>query len=97
MNFALYQQINHRLPLRSGIGGDAGLYRDTMGLIFLLQLLLWISFYYFVKVVIFVRLFSCQKVFALFYLQTDKRKPTAGFFKLHRLLFFIRAVHLTPV
>ena len=33
-----------------------------------------------------------QQVFVLAYVQFDKRKLTAGYFKLHRLLYFIRAV-----
>jgi hypothetical protein len=97
MNYALYQPFSYPFPLRSRIGRDGGLYCDKMGLILFLQLILWNSFYYSVKAIIFVRLFSCQKVFALFCMQSDKRKPTAGFFKLHRLLYFTRAVSLTPV
>jgi hypothetical protein len=36
-------------------------------------------------------------VFALIYMQFDKRRLTAGYFKLHRLLYFIRAVAVCPL
>jgi len=44
------------------------------------------------KAVIFVRLFLDGKVFAVYYVQSDTRKPTAGLFRLHRFLQFTRAV-----
>ena len=51
-----------------------------------------IFFYFSVKAFIFVRLMPDSIVFALFDVQFDKRKLTAGYFKLHRLLYFTRAV-----
>ena len=96
MNFALYQQMSRPLPLFKGIGSDAVLYHDTSGLILFLQLILWTGFYFYVKT-IFVRMLPDWKVFVLLYLQSDKRKQTAGLFRLHRLLYFTRAVCLpTP-
>jgi len=44
------------------------------------------------KSIIFDRPVPYRTVFAIFYVQFDKRKLTAGFFKLHRLLYFTRAV-----
>ena len=93
MNYSLDKQISHPFPLRLDIGSDTGLFRGKAELI----LILWICFYFSVKVVGFIRLLPFQKVFALFFMQSDKRKPTAGLFKLHRLLYFTRAVCLpTP-
>ena len=63
----------------------------------LFQLFSEICLYFSVKIIIFVRLCKTLKVFALFYMQFGKRKLTAGYFKLHRLLYFTRAVSLpTP-
>ena len=62
-----------------------------------------ILFFLFKKNINFVRLlihavdFLLGFVFALFYVHFGKRKPAAGYFKLHRLLYFTRAVGLpTP-
>jgi len=44
----------------------------------------------------FIRLFLFGFVFALFYLQFDRRKLTAGLYKLHRLLQFTRSVSFPP-
>ena len=109
MNYALYQKrSNYQLPLRSRIGSDTELYRGTSGVILFLRLVQRISFYYSEKAIIFVRLLpllspysgglrgAFQKVIALLYLQSDKRKPIVGLFKLHRLLYFTRAVYSTP-
>ena len=63
--------------------------------LFFAQKNLLICFYFSVKVIIFVWLFPYGKVFALVYMQFDKRKPTAGYFKLHRLLYFTRAVEVS--
>ena len=92
MNYPLFQPIIHYFPLDSGIREDAGSYRDTTELTLFTQTILWICFYFSVKTIIFVRLFPYRKVFALVYMQFDKRKPTAALFKLHRLLYFTRAV-----
>ena len=73
-------------------GSDGGLYRDTSGWIHFLQQMLWILFYFSTKAIIFVRLFPYGKVFTVCYVQPDKRKPTAGLYRLHRLLYFTRAV-----
>ena len=40
----------------------------------------------------FIRLFPFWKVFALFYVPFDKREPAAEYFKLHKLLYFIRGI-----
>ena len=92
MNPALYKHISHPLPTRSSARMNIGLYHNTMGLIFLLQQILWISFCFSVKTIIFVRLFPYRTVFVLFEVQFDKRKHSAVRVKLHRLLYFIRAV-----
>ena len=92
MNLTLYQRISHYLSSRSGGGSDVGLYRYTKRLILFLQQILLICFDFSAKNIIFVRLFTYRKVCALVYMQFDKRKPTAGYFKLHRLLYFTRAV-----
>jgi len=44
------------------------------------------------KAVIFVRLFPYGEVFAVCQVRSDTRKPTVGLFRLHRLLYFTRAV-----
>ena len=88
MNIAVCQRISHRISSHLRVGSDAGLYRDTMGLIFFLQQILWIRFNFSVKVIIFAGLFSYRKVYGQF----NKRKLPVGYFKLHRLLFFTRAV-----
>ena len=90
MNLTLYQRISLYLSSHSDVGSDAGLYRDTRGLIFFIQKILLICFA--VKVIIFGGLFSYRKVFALFDVQFDRRKYSAVRFKLHRLLYFTRAV-----
>jgi len=59
-----------------------------------LQQILWAGFNYSTKVVTFVRLFPCGKVFDWIDLQFDRRKPAAGYFDLHRLLQYTRAVGL---
>ena len=92
MNFTLCQRISHRFSSRLGGGSDVGLPRDTMGLILFLQQILLICFDFSVKDIIFVELFPYRKVFALVYVQFDRRKLPAGYFKLHRLLYFTRAV-----
>ena len=85
-------QITDLRPISFVIGDDTVLYRDTQGLILLLQLILCICFYFSVKTTIFVRLFDTRKVTALFDLWFGKRKLTAGQFRLHRLLYFTRGV-----
>ena len=92
MNVTLHQRISRYLSSHLGVGSDAGLSRDTMGLILLLQQILWISFNFSATIIIFVRLFPYRKVFALVDVPFDRRKPTAALFKLHRLLYFTRAV-----
>ena len=94
MYSALYQQINHLFPFRFDIEGDTGLYIDTMVLILSLQIVLLTCVYFSIKTIIFVWLLPFSKVFVLLYLQFYSREPVAGFFKLHRLLYFIRAVDL---
>ena len=70
---------------------------NLYGLSLFSQLISAIIFRLSKKVIIFVRLFPYWKVFVLVYMQFDNRKPTAGYNKLHRLLYFIRAVGLpTP-
>ena len=57
-----------------------------------------ILYFFSKKSINFVRLlmnaihFLPKFVFDLFYVQFGKRKPSAGYFKLHRLLYFTRAV-----
>ena len=92
MNLALYQHNSHQYPQCSFIEVNNRLYRDSIGFKQLLQFILWIYFCFSVKAFIFVRKFYYLKVFALFFLWSDKRKPTAGYFILNRLLYFIRAV-----
>jgi len=87
-----HQISNIPPPICLGFGCDAKYYRDTAGLILLFQLILLNYFYFSKKVIIFVRLFDYRKVFALFYLWSDKRKPTTGLFRLHRLIYFTRGV-----
>ena len=65
-----------------------------MGLILFFILIIGIFFYFSTRFINFVRLFSYRIVFALYDVQFDKRRPTAGYFKLHRLLYFARAVGL---
>ena len=96
MNFALYQHNRHQYPQCSFIEVNNRLYLYSVGIKILLQFILCICFFFSIKVIIFVRLFDYRKVFALFYLWSDKRKPTAGYFRLHRLLCFIRGV-LLPI
>jgi len=97
MNPAWSYQNAKTLPIVSVIRSDIGLCRDTQRLMLFLQLILWIYFCFSVKAIIFVRKFYYRKVFALIYWRSDKRKPTARLFRLHRLLYFIRAVCLpTP-
>jgi hypothetical protein len=93
MYFALYQKDRYYFRSCTDTGKDAGLYCDAV-LIFLLQQILYVCFYVSTKAVIFVRLFSYGKVFAWLYMQFDRRKLTAGYLKLHRLLQFTRAVGL---
>jgi len=85
-------QISDSRQIRLVIGGDTVLYRDTQGMILLLQLILLICFYFSVKTTIFVRLFDYRKVFALIDWWSDKRKLMVGQFRLHRLLYFTRGV-----
>ena len=92
MNYALYQPFSYPFLLRSRIGRDGGLYRDKMGLILFLQLILWNSFYYSVKALIFVRLYLLSHFGGGW-----GRLRAEKLFKLHRLLYFTRAVSLTPV
>ena len=92
MNYPLFQPIIHYFPLDSGIREDAGSYRDTTELTLFTQTILWICFYFSVKTIIFVGLFLYRKVFDLVYVPFDKRKYSAVRFKLHRLLYFTRAV-----
>ena len=97
MEFVLVQQITHQFLIRSGIGNDMGVYREITGLIIFSLILInfsLIPLYLSSGKIIFVRLFHDRKGFALVYVPFDKRKPTAGYFKLHRLLYFIRAVGL---
>ena len=63
-----------------------------MGLTLCIQQILWISFYFSTKAVISVRLLPYRRVFALFDMQFSERKSATGYFKLHRLLYFTRAV-----
>ena len=66
-----------------------------MRLILLLFILITGIFFYFPpKSIIFVRLSPYRTVFALYYVQFEKRKLPVGYFKLHRLLYFTRAVVL---
>ena len=83
MNLTLYQRISHHFSSHSDVGSDAGLSRDARGLILFIQKILLICFCFSVKVIIFGGLFPYRKVFVLVYMQFDKRKPTAGYFKLH--------------
>jgi len=92
MNPALYHQISNTIRLRPVTGADTGLYRDTAGWIFLLQFTLWFCFYFSIKAIIFVLLFHYRNVFELLYLQSGKRKLTAGHNRLNRFLYFTRAV-----
>ena len=94
MNFILYQQVIHPIPLRINIWDNAGLYQEITGLILAFQLFLLIFYCFSTKSLIFVRLAPHNIIFALVYVQFDKRKPVARYFKLNRLLYFIRAVHL---
>jgi hypothetical protein len=94
MNLSSYQQIIHSRPLRLGSGNDIILYRHTMGLILFLQQILWIIFNISAKAIIFVRLFLYRKIFDLVYMQFDRRKFSAVWFKPHRLLHFTRGVGL---
>ena len=91
MDCNMYQKVSRRFPSRSD-RREAGLYRGTRGWIHFLQQILRVGFVFSIKAVIFVRLFLHGKVFAVLYVQSDKRKPTAGLFRLHRLLYFTRAV-----
>ena len=91
MGFALKQRFNRPLPFRSGTGSDARLFFCEI-----LYVPLFLVSYLFCsdKLDSFVRLFLLGCVFALFCLQFDRRKLTAGLYKLHRLLQFTRAVCL---
>ena len=59
---------------------------------FLFQIISGFCFFFSKDNISFVRLLSARIVFASFDVQFDKRKLTAGYFKLHRLLYFTRAV-----
>ena len=95
MDFSLYQQINYPLSLLSCIGGNAGLYHDSMGLSLFFLFFLLVLCCFSAKAIIFVLLMHYRKGFVLSDLQYDKRNFTAGF-QLNRLLQFTRAVHLPP-
>ncbi len=58
----------------------------------LYQQIMWISFCFSTKAIIFVCSLPFRKVFAMYDMQLDKQKPATGYFRLHRLLYFIRAV-----
>ena len=91
MDCNLFQKIGRRFSSKSD-GSNAGLYHGTTGLNLFLQQILWIGSVFSTKAVIFVRLFLDGKVFAVCQVRSDTRKPTAGLFRLHRLLYFTRAV-----
>ena len=97
MNIALYQQFTHQLLFYSGIGLDAEWNFNAWGLILFLLLFMLICFHFSKDIITFVRLFPYWMVFVLFNMQFDQRKLIAGFFKLHRLLYFIRAVSVCPL
>jgi len=89
MILAWKQLFNRLLPFRSGTGSVASLFFCKI-----LFVPLFLVSYHFCseKLDCFVRLFLFGFVFALFCLQFDRRKLTAGLYKLHRLLQFTRAV-----
>ena len=96
MYFVLYRQAIYQIQIHISIWEESGLYQDILGLFLAFQLFLLIFFFFSTKYIIFVRLLHYNIV--LFYMQFNKRKPVAGYYKLHRLLYFIRAVELpTPV
>ena len=85
----------HAFPTHSGIGNTTVLHHHKTGLIIICCTVIIFSFillFCSTKYVIFVWLLSCRKVFALVYVQSGKRKPAAGYYRLHRLLQFMRAV-----
>ena len=96
MYIASYQQFSQHPVISSGIGSDTGLYLDILRLIVFLHFFVLFCFAIYKAFCIFVRLLHCRIVFALYYMQFDKRKLTAGHFKLHRLLYFARAVAVCP-
>ena len=99
MEFTLVHPIILVFSIHSGIGSDVGLYRDTTGAIVFSVIFVNISLfllYFSSGKMVYVRLFPFREVFALVHVRFDGRKPTAGYFKLHRLLYFIRAVLCPP-
>jgi len=97
MKLILYSQAIYPIQLRISNWGDAGLYQEIWGFFLSFLFFLLIYFFFFGKSAIFVISAPYNVVFDLVYLRFDKRKPVAGYFKLHRLLYFIRAVFLpTP-
>ena len=100
MKLALKQQRIRPFLVPSGIGVDFMLYQNFVRL-FVLCVFIYIEFLsilllYSKEYIIFVRLLFVGIVFALFYMQFDKRKLSGGLYKLRRLLYFTRAVGLPP-
>ena len=89
MNFTWKQLCKRSLPFRSETGSVTGL---LFRKILFIPLFLSFTIFGSEKLDFFVRLFLFGFVFALFCMQFDRRKLTAGLYKLHRLLQFTRAV-----
>jgi len=90
----LYIQPNFQLLLQISIWDYAGLNYNNIVFPLSFPLFLLIYYSFSTKSIIFFRPAPYFIVFALVYVQFDKRKPVARYFKLNRLLYFIRAVHL---
>jgi len=89
MKFTWKQLSKRPLPFRAGTGSVAGLFFRK---ILFVPLFLVSCRFCSEKIDAFVLLFLSGCVFALFSMQFEKRKLTAGLYKLHRLLQFTRAV-----
>jgi hypothetical protein len=91
----IWEQQSSILTLNfSEIGNKMGLNYHDAWLVLFFPTFLCVFLHFSIKPLVSVRLFPSGNVFALFCVQLDKRKLTAGYFKLHRLLQFTRAVGL---
>ena len=95
MELTLEKQSIHPLLTRSGIGRRPGLSFDKTGIIRFFQLFFLHSLLISTKVIIFVRQFDEKEYAPCLCLPYDQRKLPNGYFKLNRLLYFIRAVCLS--
>ena len=82
------------LLTRSGIRKHIGLSFDKTGIIRFFQLFFLHSLLISTKIIIFVRQFDEKEYAPCLCLPYDQRKLPDGYFKLNRLLYFIRAVGL---